>query len=112
MRGLFFGFQRDRNHAEINRGFPSAPQAAGPFLYTTGGRYKSMSSTYADVLRILDDGQWHAVDELASVSRYPVEWARELRHDGHQVVADPSGALVVRLVRHEQRVDVREHRAS
>ena len=56
-----------------------------------------MSSTYAQLLEILDDGRWHGVTDLATVTRYPDEWARELSHEGHLVDVGDDGTPVVRL---------------
>jgi hypothetical protein len=56
-----------------------------------------MSNTYAQVIRVLADGDWHAADELEAVARFPEHWLRELRHDGHQVVTDAGGRPLIRL---------------
>jgi hypothetical protein len=56
-----------------------------------------MSKTYAQVIRILADGDWHAADELESVTCFPEHWVRELRHDGHDVTTDAVGRPLVRL---------------
>ena len=56
-----------------------------------------MSNTYAQVIRILDDGDWHDADELEAVARFPDHWVRELRHEGHQVVTDAIGRALIRL---------------
>lgn len=56
-----------------------------------------MSNTYAQVIRVLADGDWHLADELEAVTRFPEHWVRELRHDGHQVVTDEVGRPLIRL---------------
>ena len=41
---------------------------------------------------LLEDGDWHTVDELKEVSQFPERWLEELRRDGLEVVEDgPEG---------------------
>jgi hypothetical protein len=54
-------------------------------------------TTYAQLMRILGDGDWHSADELTAVTHFPHHWVDELRHDGHQVATDESGRPLVRL---------------
>ena len=55
------------------------------------------TTTYAQLMRILNDGDWHSVDELTAVAHYPQHWVDELRREGHQVVTDSVGRPLVRL---------------
>jgi hypothetical protein len=54
-------------------------------------------SVYARLLEVLSDGEWHGEDELRPITPFTREWIAELRHDGHEVTKDPSGAARVRL---------------
>ena len=54
-------------------------------------------SVYARLLEVLSDGEWHREDDLRSITPFPREWMAELRHEGHEVAEDPSGAPLVRL---------------
>ncbi len=62
-------------------------------------------TTYERIIELLGDGEWHPVDDLRLVTRYPDEWVRELRHEGHAVVGRSGDAAVVRL----RCVDRRHH---
>jgi hypothetical protein len=44
--------------------------------------------TYQRVWEVLKDGDWHTMDELRSVCRFPERWLEEFRKDGLQVVED------------------------
>jgi hypothetical protein len=57
----------------------------------------SRTTTYAQLMQILGDGDWHNADELTAVTHFPQHWVDELRHDGHQVEVDEIGRPVVRL---------------
>jgi hypothetical protein len=51
-------------------------------------------STYKEITR-LDDGKWHSVRELETVSRYPNEWVRELeRDDAIELSADGTTPII------------------
>lgn len=54
-------------------------------------------TVHAQLLEALADGEWHSEADLLSITPFPREWIVELRHDGHEVVEDPSGMRVVRL---------------
>ena len=54
-------------------------------------------TTYARVLEVLADGEWHTDEELRAVTEYPAEWLKELRYAGF-VVAERRGAGLVRVV--------------
>jgi hypothetical protein len=62
-------------------------------------------TTYRKVLSVLEDGRWHTLHELRSVSHFPAEWVRELKLSGHLVDERPSdkGERSVRLVATAQR---------
>jgi hypothetical protein len=55
------------------------------------------TTTYDQLMRILDDGDWHSAEELTAVAHFPHYWIDELRHEGHQVVTDAVGRPVIRL---------------
>jgi hypothetical protein len=53
-------------------------------------------STYQRVKDLLEDGDWHTVDELKEVSQFPERWLEELRKDGLEVVEDgPEGRVAL-----------------
>jgi hypothetical protein len=53
-------------------------------------------STYQRVKDLLEDGDWHTVDELKEVSQFPERWLEELRRDGLEVVEDgPEGRVAL-----------------
>jgi hypothetical protein len=41
---------------------------------------------YEAILALLDDGDWHGIDELESLTSLPDQWIEELRLSGHHVV--------------------------
>ena len=43
---------------------------------------KKPQPTFDAILEMLDDGAWHTLDDLSSVSRYPTQWAKELNSEG------------------------------
>ena len=45
-------------------------------------------STYQRVRDVLADGEWHSIEELRKVSRFPERWLEELRKDGLEVMVD------------------------
>lgn len=54
------------------------------------------TSTYQRVKELLDDGEWHSLDELKAVSSFPERWIEELRRDGLDVVEDkPVGKVAL-----------------
>ena len=57
----------------------------------------SRTTTYAQLMKILGDGDWHSADELTAVTQFPQEWVDELRHEGHQIATDEIGSPLVRL---------------
>jgi hypothetical protein len=60
-----------------------------------GGGEAEMS-TYQRVKDLLEDGDWHTVDELKEVSQFPERWLEELRRDGLEVVEDvPEGRVAL-----------------
>ena len=40
--------------------------------------------TFPAVVGLLQDGQWHACDELAAVTTFPEEWLKELEREGYE----------------------------
>jgi hypothetical protein len=63
----------------------------------TTGNQPLVRTTYKQLLTVLADGDWHSLDELEAVTRYPDQWLTELRHEGHQVGFDSLGRPLVRL---------------
>jgi hypothetical protein len=57
-------------------------------------------SVYSRLLEALSDGEWHSEDDLRAITPFPREWIAELRHEGHEIIEDPSGMPLVRL-RHD-----------
>ena len=51
--------------------------------------------TFPALIGLLQDGQWHADDELTSVTTFPQEWLVEVEREGFEL--ERRGALV-RLV--------------
>ena len=41
--------------------------------------------TYPAVVGLLQDGRWHADDELTAVPTFPQEWLAELEREGHEL---------------------------
>lgn len=41
--------------------------------------------TYPAVVGLLQDGQWHANDELSAVTTFPQEWLAELEREGFEL---------------------------
>jgi hypothetical protein len=54
-------------------------------------------TTYEKVLDALGDGSWHARGELDELTVFPEEWLRELLREGHEVLEDEEGRVLVRL---------------
>ncbi len=54
--------------------------------------------TYPAVVRLLQDGRWHADSELSRISRYPQEWLRELERDGHKLERQGEPRVMYRMV--------------
>ena len=52
------------------------------------GRRRVEVSTYQRVRDVLADGEWHSIEELRKVSRFPERWLEELRKDGLEVMVD------------------------
>ena len=69
-------------------------------------------TAYERVLRVLDDGAWHRAEELRLVTRYPEEWIKELRHEGHEVRERKGGGTAVRLRRQAARTPRRLSRRT
>ena len=53
-------------------------------------------TTYARMLELLADGEWHTDEELRAVTEYPDEWLKELRYAGF-VVDERRDTGLVRL---------------
>jgi hypothetical protein len=54
-------------------------------------------STYARLVDLLSDHQWHDRSEIAAITHYPDMWLKELVEEGNLVVQTPDGATAVRL---------------
>ena len=54
-------------------------------------------STYARVLEVLADGEWHTEDELGQVAYFPRKWIKELEASGEPVTTAESGGVRLRL---------------
>lgn len=54
--------------------------------------------TYPAVVGLLQDGEWHASDELAAVAFFPSEWLNELEQEGLALERRGGSPEMVRLV--------------
>jgi hypothetical protein len=54
-------------------------------------------STYARIVELLSDGEWHYEPELLRVSTFPEHWVTELAREGHEVKKTEQGSRLVRL---------------
>ena len=54
-------------------------------------------STYARLVDLLSDHQWHDRNEIAAITHYPDLWLKELARGGPPVVRKPDGTTQVRL---------------
>ena len=54
--------------------------------------------TYEAIVRVLEDGEWHDLDELAEVSSFPEHWARQLSSEGVVLLTENAGTQKVRLL--------------
>ena len=52
--------------------------------------------TYPAVVRLLEDGDWHADEELKTVTLFPREWLQEVERD-HTLERRGSSPELVRL---------------
>lgn len=58
---------------------------------------KRSTKTFDAITRMLNDGSWHALDDLRDVTRWPGEWAQELAAEGIIDTREQPGKLLVRL---------------
>ena len=54
-------------------------------------------STYARMLDLLADGEWHSEDELRQLAYFPRKWIEELEASGERVTTAENGGVRVRL---------------
>jgi len=54
-------------------------------------------STYARVLDLLADGEWHTEDELGEVAYFPRKWVEELQASGERLTTAENGGVRLRL---------------
>ena len=54
--------------------------------------------TYPAVVGLLQDGEWHAGEELAAVTFFPREWLDELEREGLALERRGDSPEMVRLV--------------
>jgi hypothetical protein len=54
--------------------------------------------TYSAVIGLLQDGEWHADEELAAVTSFPKEWLDELAREGLPLERRGEAPQMVRLV--------------
>ena len=54
-------------------------------------------STYARLIDMLSDQEWHDRSEVAALTHHPDLWLKELVVEGHLVVQTPDGATAVHL---------------
>jgi hypothetical protein len=54
-------------------------------------------TTYARVLELLADGEWHEEEELREVAYFPRAWIRELQLSGESVRTHQNARLRLRL---------------
>ena len=52
--------------------------------------------TYPAVVKLLEDGEWHADDDLRAVTSFPSEWLREVERE-RQLERHPDSPRLVRL---------------
>jgi hypothetical protein len=52
--------------------------------------------TYPAVISLLEDGQWHADDDLRVVTSFPREWLREVERE-RRLERHPDSPRLVRL---------------
>ena len=59
-------------------------------------------TTFQAITRVLDDGSWHALDDLRAATSWPDEWVQELEAEGLIETRQQVGSVLVRLrnVRH------------
>jgi hypothetical protein len=57
-------------------------------------------STYERVKGVLDDGQWHTIEELKQVSYFPERWIEELRRDGLEIAEEEDKVALVGAAAH------------
>lgn len=55
------------------------------------------TKTFDAITRMLDDGSWHALEDLRDVTSLPDEWVRELRAEGLIETTEQIGNVLVRL---------------
>jgi hypothetical protein len=55
------------------------------------------TKTFDAITRLLDDGSWHALEDLRAVTSWPDEWVRELAAEGVIDTKDQVGDVLVRL---------------
>jgi hypothetical protein len=58
----------------------------------------SRSLTFPAVVGLLQDGEWHADEELAAVTSFPEEWLEELEREGLELERRGDAPQMVRLV--------------
>ncbi len=58
--------------------------------------------TYPAVISLLEDGQWHADEDLRAVTSFPSEWLREVERE-RRLERHPDSPQLVRLA--DTRVD-------
>ena len=54
--------------------------------------------TFPAVVGLLQDGEWHADEELAAVTSFPHEWLDELEREGLELERSGESPQMVRLV--------------
>ena len=54
--------------------------------------------TYPAVIGLLQDGKWHASEELAAVTFFPEEWLDELAREGLELERRGEPTQMIRLV--------------
>ena len=57
--------------------------------------------TYPAVIRLLEDGEWHADEDLRAVTSVPSEWLREVERE-RRLERHPASPELVRLVQPQQ----------
>lgn len=55
------------------------------------------TKTYDAITQVLDDGSWHAADDLKEATTWPAEWVEELEAEGLIDTKEQTGSVLVRL---------------
>lgn len=54
--------------------------------------------TYPALIGLLQDGRWHAHDEINALTFFPREWLNEIEREGHELERRGPEPELIRLV--------------